>query len=68
VGLFEFFVLNEALADLIEPGVKAGTLREAARRYGWRSLRELGWLKVQQRLISVSELQRLTRRVRVGSA
>lgn len=67
VGLFEFFVLNEALADLIEPGVKAGTLREAARRYGWRSLRELGWLKVQQRLISVSELQRLTRRVRVGS-
>lgn len=67
VGLFEFFVLNEELADLIEPGVKAGHLREAARRWGWRSLRELGWLKVQQGLISVAELQRLTRRLRVGS-
>lgn len=64
VALFEFFVLNEELADLIEPGVKAGRLREAARRHGWRSLRENGWLKVQQGLIAVAELQRLTRRVR----
>jgi type II secretory ATPase GspE/PulE/Tfp pilus assembly ATPase PilB-like protein len=67
VALFEFFVLNEELADLIEPGVKAGRLREAARRYGWRSLRENGWLKVQQGLVAVAELQRLTRRIRTGS-
>jgi len=67
VALFEFFVLNDELADLIEPGVKAGRLREAARRYGWRSLRENGWFKVQQGLVAVPELQRLTRRIRTGS-
>ncbi|MCS7090704.1 MAG: GspE/PulE family protein [Verrucomicrobiota bacterium] len=68
IGLFEFFVLNEDIADLIEPGVKAGRLREAARRYGWRSLREIGWFKVQQRLITVAELHRLTRRLQVGQS
>jgi type II secretory ATPase GspE/PulE/Tfp pilus assembly ATPase PilB-like protein len=28
-------------ADLIQPGVKTGDLREAARKLGWRSLREM---------------------------
>jgi general secretion pathway protein E/type IV pilus assembly protein PilB len=34
-----------------------------ARRYGWRSLREEGWIKVQNGLISLAEQQRLTRAV-----
>jgi len=64
VALYEFFLLNEEIADLLEPGVKTGTLRQAARRLGWRSLRENGWIKVQLTLITVAELQRLTRRVK----
>jgi type II secretory ATPase GspE/PulE/Tfp pilus assembly ATPase PilB-like protein len=64
VALYEFFLLNEEIADLLEPGVKTSVLRDTARRYGWRSLREHGWAKVQLTLISIAELQRLTRRVR----
>jgi type II secretory ATPase GspE/PulE/Tfp pilus assembly ATPase PilB-like protein len=67
VALYEFFLLNEEIADLLEPGVKTGVLREAARRNGWRPLREHGWSKVQLTLISIAELQRLTRRVRAAA-
>jgi general secretion pathway protein E/type IV pilus assembly protein PilB len=64
-AIYEFLLLNEALADLLAPGVKTGQLREAARKFGWRSLREQGWLKVQNGLVSIAEIQRLTRRVTV---
>ncbi len=61
VAVYEMFLLNEAISDLIQPGVKTGELREAARRVGWRSLREMGWLKVQRGLIPISEQERWTR-------
>ena len=67
VGLYEFFILNDEIADRLEPGVKTGQLREVASRYGWRSLRSLGWRKVQNGLISIAEVQRLTRRVKLGA-
>jgi type II secretory ATPase GspE/PulE/Tfp pilus assembly ATPase PilB-like protein len=63
VAIYEFFVLNEELADLIVPGVRTGQLREAARRYGWRSLREQGWAKVQAGLVPIDEQQRMTRQI-----
>jgi len=66
VALYEFFMLNDEIADLLEPGVKTSLLREAARRHGWQSLREYGWAKVQLTLIALKELQRLTRRVKVA--
>jgi len=39
-----FFLLNEAIADLIQPGLhNTGELREAARKLGWAfRLREMG--------------------------
>ncbi len=61
VALYEFFLLNEAITDLIQPGLRTGELREAARKLGWRSLREMGWLKVQTGLIPISEQERWTR-------
>jgi general secretion pathway protein E/type IV pilus assembly protein PilB len=61
VAVYEMFLLNEAITDLIQPGVKTGELREAARKVGWRSLREMGWLKVQRGLIPISEQERWTR-------
>ncbi len=61
IAVYEFFVLNEPIADLIRPGLKTSDLREAARKLGWRSLREMGWLKVQRGLIPISEQERWTR-------
>ena len=60
VAIYEFFLMTDEVADLIEPGVRAGLLRRTARQNGWRSLRELAWSKVQAGLIPVSEQQRLT--------
>src|SRR5213593_659551 len=48
IAIYEFFLPNEAMADLIQPGLRTGQLREAARGLGWRSLREMAWTKVQQ--------------------
>ena len=64
VAVYEFFVMHEALAELLGPGVSTARLRAAARQYGWRSLREEAWKKVQQGLIPVAEVQRLTYRLK----
>ncbi len=61
VAIYEFFVVNEAMADRIQPGLKTGELREAARKFGWRPLREMGWSKVQKGLIPIAEQERWTR-------
>jgi type II secretory ATPase GspE/PulE/Tfp pilus assembly ATPase PilB-like protein len=63
VAIYEFFLPNEEVAELIQPGVSTAQLREAARRSGWRSLREMAWLKVQRGIISVAEQERWTRGV-----
>jgi hypothetical protein len=61
VAIYEFFLLNEALADLIRPGLRTAELRQAARQLGWRSLREMAWFKVQRGLIPITEQDRWTR-------
>jgi len=60
VALYEFFVLHEDIADAIRPDTRTSGLRQMARQYGWRSLRENGWSKVQAGLITPAELERLT--------
>jgi general secretion pathway protein E/type IV pilus assembly protein PilB len=66
VAIYEFFLINDEIADLIGPEVKSGQLRDAARGYGWSSLREQGWIKVQHGLIPIAEQERMTRRVGTG--
>jgi type II secretory ATPase GspE/PulE/Tfp pilus assembly ATPase PilB-like protein len=61
VAIYEFFLVNETIADLIQPGLKTGELRDAARKLGWRSLRQMAWLKVQRGLIPIAEQERWTR-------
>jgi general secretion pathway protein E/type IV pilus assembly protein PilB len=63
VAIYEFFLPNENIAELIHPGLRAVQLREAARKLGWRSLREMAWLKVQRGLIPISEQERWTRTI-----
>jgi len=52
------------VVDLLGPSIKTGQLRAAARVHGWRTLREHAWSKVQAGLVSISEIQRLTRRIK----
>jgi general secretion pathway protein E/type IV pilus assembly protein PilB len=61
VAIYEFFLPNEEIANLIQPGLKTVALREAARKLGWRSLREMAWFKVQRGLIPLNEQERWTR-------
>jgi len=61
VAVYEMFLLNQALADMIRPGLRTGELRDVAKQYGWQSLREMGWLKVQRGIIPISEQERWTR-------
>ncbi len=63
VAIYEFFLMTDEIADLIQPGVRTGDLRRLARKHGWRSLRENAWRKVQAGLIPISEQQRLTRQL-----
>ena len=63
VAIYEFFLLNEAIADLIQPNLRTAELRAAARKLGWRSLREMAWRKVQKSLIPISEQERWTRTI-----
>jgi type II secretory ATPase GspE/PulE/Tfp pilus assembly ATPase PilB-like protein len=63
VAIYEFFLLDDTVADLIQPGLKTTELRAAARKIGWRSLREMAWLKVQRGLIPISEQERWTRMI-----
>jgi len=67
VAIYEFFLLSEAIAALIQPGVHTGELRQAARKLGWRSLREMAWMKVQRGLIPISEQERWTRLIDPGA-
>jgi type II secretory ATPase GspE/PulE/Tfp pilus assembly ATPase PilB-like protein len=63
VALYEFFVITDELADLIVADLRTGRMREAARRQGWRSLREAGWVKVQAGLVPILEQARMTRQL-----
>jgi type II secretory ATPase GspE/PulE/Tfp pilus assembly ATPase PilB-like protein len=66
VAIYEFFLVNETIADLIQPGLRTGDLRAAARKLNWRSLREMAWRKVQQGLIPIAEQERWTRQLDVS--
>jgi general secretion pathway protein E/type IV pilus assembly protein PilB len=61
VAIYEFFVVNDAIGELIRPGLRTSELREGARKLGWRSLREMAWRKVQAGLIPLTEQERWTR-------
>ncbi len=61
VAIYEFFLMSEEVADLIQPGLRTGHLRAEARKLGWRSLREMAWAKVQKGVIPITEQERWTR-------
>ncbi len=60
VGIFELMELNDELRGLILAKTDAATLTTAARRLGMRSLREDGWMKVDQGVSTADEVLRVT--------
>jgi general secretion pathway protein E/type IV pilus assembly protein PilB len=65
VAIYELFLITDEVVDGLSSQLRTVALRELARRQGWKSLREEGWRKVQQGLVSIAENQRLTRRLQL---
>jgi type II secretory ATPase GspE/PulE/Tfp pilus assembly ATPase PilB-like protein len=65
VAIYELFLITDEVVDSLSSQLRTVALRDLAKRQGWRSLREEGWRKVQQGLISIAENQRLTRRLQL---
>ncbi|MBC8011533.1 MAG: type II/IV secretion system protein, partial [Burkholderiales bacterium] len=65
VAIYELFLITDEVVDSLASGLRTVALRDLAKRQGWRSLREEGWRKVQQGMVSVAENQRLTRRLQL---
>ncbi len=63
VAIYEFFLVDDEIADLIEPGVKTGTLRRTSREHGQWDLRKSAFNKVLKGVSSFDEADRITRRV-----
>jgi len=60
VAIYEFFLLDEELQDMVSAHCRTSELRKAALERGMRTLREDGWVKVAQGLTSIEEVQRIT--------
>lgn len=67
VAIYELFLITDEVVDSLAAPVRSVALRELARRQGWRPLREAGWRKVQDGMISIAENQRLTRRLQLSA-
>ncbi len=59
VGLYEKFVVDEAVQEACVGGAPASKLREVARKNGFKTLWEIGLSAVQSGLTSPDELVRV---------
>lgn len=60
VAIYEFFLLDDELQDMVSAHVGTSDLRKAAMERGMRSLRQDGWEKVQNGATGIDEIQRIT--------
>jgi len=59
-GIFELLVINDEIRSLITQKVQTGTLRDAGRRAGMRTLREDGLMKIFDGVTTIEEVARET--------
>jgi len=59
-GIFELMLVNDEIKHLINKNKDAGEIKKAARKYGMKTLREDGALKVLKGITSVEEVLRVT--------
>ncbi|MBN2449447.1 MAG: Flp pilus assembly complex ATPase component TadA [Lentisphaeria bacterium] len=60
VAIYEFFLLDEEIRDMVGAHVPSSELRKAAIERGMRTLRMDGWEKVAAGLTSIEEVTRIT--------
>jgi general secretion pathway protein E/type IV pilus assembly protein PilB len=60
VAIYEFFLVDEELQDMVASHATTGDLRKAAIERGMRTLRMDGWEKVAAGLTSIDEITRIT--------
>ncbi len=59
-GIFELMELNDEIRQLVMKNADASVLTDAARRNGMRSLRDDGWMKIENGVTTVEEVVRVT--------
>jgi type IV pilus assembly protein PilB len=60
MGIFELLIMNDHLRDLITQEVSLDEFREACRKYGMKTLREIGLQSIHSGLTSIEEIVRET--------
>lgn len=60
IAIYEFFLIDEDLRDMVSRHATTSELRSAAIRSGMHTLRDDGWRKVAKGLTSIEEVQRIT--------
>jgi general secretion pathway protein E/type IV pilus assembly protein PilB len=60
-GIFEMMVMNYQVRQMILKNCSSGEIREAARRFGLRTLREDGWRLVREGITTPDEVMRVTK-------
>ena len=60
VAIYEFFLLDEEIQDMVSAHLQTSELRKAAIKRGMHTLREDGWAKVAQGQTTIDEVTRMT--------
>ena len=60
VAIYEFFLLDEELQDMVAAHAGTSELRKAAMERGMKVLRQDGWEKVNNGDTTIDEVQRIT--------
>ncbi|MBN1355551.1 type II secretion system ATPase GspE [bacterium] len=59
-GIYEMFIINDEIRQLILDKASANILKREARKFGMRTLREDGWQKVKSGMTTIEEVMRVT--------
>ena len=60
MGIYELLIMNETLRDMIVSEVSLDEFRDAARKFGMRTLRESGMISIHAGLTTIEEILRET--------
>jgi len=60
VAIYEFFLLNEEIQDMVATHAATSELRKTASEHGMITLRENGWEKLADKLTTIEEITRIT--------
>ena len=59
-GIFEFLIPNDQIRELLEANASPSAIRDVARKFGFKSLREEGIVKIFKDQTTAEEVVRMT--------